>query len=46
MMMSAHPDAAKVCENVGADDFLSKPFEIDVLVEKVETLLQAASQEK
>ncbi len=39
MMMSAHPDAAKICENIGVDDFLSKPFEIDDLVEKVENLL-------
>lgn len=40
MMMSAHPDAARICENIGVDDFLSKPFEIDDLVNKVEKLLQ------
>lgn len=40
MMMSAHPDASKICENIGVDDFLSKPFEIDDLVSKVENLLQ------
>ena len=39
MLMSAHPDAAKICENIGVDDFLSKPFEIDDLVNKVENLL-------
>ncbi len=40
MMMSAHPDAARICENIGVDDFLSKPFEIDDLVNKVEKLLR------
>ena len=40
MMMSAHPDAVKISENVGVDDFLSKPFEIDDLVKKVEKLLK------
>lgn len=39
MLMSAHPDAEKICEEIGADDFLSKPFEIDDLVHKVENLL-------
>ena len=40
MMMSAHPDAVQISENVGVDDFLSKPFEIDDLVRKVERLLK------
>lgn len=39
MLMSAHPDAAKICNEIGVDDFLSKPFEIDDLVNKVENLL-------
>lgn len=39
MLMSAHPDAGKICDEIGVDDFLSKPFEIDVLIEKVENLL-------
>lgn len=38
--MSAHPDAAEICREIGADDFLAKPFEINDLVNKVETLLQ------
>lgn len=40
MLMSAHPDAAEICREIGADDFLAKPFEINELVNKVETLLQ------
>ena len=39
MMMSAHPDAKKLCENTAVDDFLNKPFEIDDLVKKVALLL-------
>ena len=39
MLMSAHPDAAKICTEIGADDFLAKPFEITDLLNKVESLL-------
>ena len=39
MLMSAHTDAEKICDEIGADAFLSKPFEIDDLVSKVENLL-------
>lgn len=39
MMMSAHPDAKTLSEKAGVDDFLTKPFEIDDLVNKVEALL-------
>ena len=40
MLMSAHPDAAKISDEIGADDFLAKPFEIDDLVQKVDRLLK------
>ena len=39
MMMSAHPDAESISRSIGVDDFLTKPFEIDDLVNKVEKLL-------
>jgi len=38
IMISAHPDAGKSSIEVGADDFLAKPFDIAVLLNKVEKL--------
>lgn len=35
IMISAYPNARQSVTNVGADDFLAKPFEIDALLEKV-----------
>jgi len=40
MLMSAHPDASKISKTIGVDDFLTKPFEINDLVAKVENLLK------
>jgi DNA-binding response OmpR family regulator len=39
MMISAHPDAEKACKDAGADDFLEKPFEIDVFLKKTRSFL-------
>lgn len=38
VMLSAHPKAEQEAQLSGADDFLSKPFEIDELLEKVARL--------
>jgi len=38
IMISAHPDAEKSSIEVGADDFLAKPFDVSVLLERVEKL--------
>ena len=35
IMVSAYPNAKQSVANVGADDFLAKPFEIDALLETV-----------
>lgn len=40
MMMSAHPDADKISKAIDVNDFLTKPFEIEELVNKVEGLLK------
>jgi DNA-binding response OmpR family regulator len=36
VMVSAHPSAAGSVRAVGADDFIAKPFDIDVLLAAVE----------
>ncbi len=36
IMLSAHSDASKLADISGADDFLEKPFDVDVLIETVE----------
>ena len=38
IMVSAHPDAAISTKKAGADDFLAKPFDINILLQKVEAL--------
>ena len=35
IMFSAHPSAAETARQAGADDFLAKPFDIDVLLAKI-----------
>ena len=34
IMISAHPNAKEICLNAGADDFVSKPFDIEELLSK------------
>ena len=41
VMLSAHSDASKLADVSGADDFLEKPFDVDVLIETVEKHLVA-----
>jgi DNA-binding response OmpR family regulator len=39
IMMSAHPDARKICMDAGADDFVSKPFDFQDLLAKTTRLI-------
>ena len=39
IMFSAHPSAEETSKQAGADDFLAKPFDVDVLLDKIVRLL-------
>jgi DNA-binding response OmpR family regulator len=39
IMFSAHPSAEETARQAGADDFLAKPFDIDVLLAKISQYL-------
>ena len=43
IMFSAHPAAAAVIEEYGADDFISKPFDVNNLLQKVNSQLGISS---
>ena len=40
LMFSAHPNAEKVCMEAGADDFISKPFEMNDLIDRIVFFLE------
>lgn len=39
LMISAHADRSHIMENCNADDFMEKPFDINVLLSRVEGLI-------
>ena len=39
MMISAHPNAMELCMEAGADDFIPKPFDMQELIAKVNSLI-------
>jgi CheY-like chemotaxis protein len=41
IMFSAHPSAERTAFEAGADDFVEKPFDIDVLLHKIERLISS-----
>lgn len=40
LMMSALHDAGRKCKEAGANDFIAKPFEMDELIARINTILQ------
>ncbi len=42
LVVSAHPKAAELAAQLEADDFLTKPVELSVLLSRIEQLLQNA----
>jgi DNA-binding response OmpR family regulator len=40
LMFSAHPTARETCLTAGADDFISKPFEMNDMMEKINFFLE------
>jgi DNA-binding response OmpR family regulator len=43
LMISALPDARKICVDAGANDFISKPFEMEEMLAKVDSLVNKVS---
>ncbi len=42
LVVSAHPKAAELAAQLEADDYLTKPVEMKILLARIETLLQKA----
>ena len=40
LMMSALHNVDEICKSAGAEDFLSKPFDMETLTEKIQSILQ------
>ena len=39
MMISAHPNAKEICLQAGADEFISKPFDMQDILSKISKLV-------
>ena len=39
MMISAHPNAKEICMQAGADEFISKPFDMQEILSKIQYLV-------
>ena len=40
LMISAHPNAKKICLEAGADDFIAKPFDMNDILSKISNLVK------
>lgn len=40
LMISAHPNAKEICLQAGADDFISKPFDMQDILSKINSLVK------
>ncbi|MET0391864.1 MAG: response regulator [Chitinophagaceae bacterium] len=40
MMISAHPNAREICLQAGADEFISKPFDMQDILSKISDLIK------
>jgi DNA-binding response OmpR family regulator len=46
MMISAHPTAKQICMDAGADDFISKPFDMPDILSKISRLIPETKENK
>jgi DNA-binding response OmpR family regulator len=46
MMISAHPNAKQICIDAGANDFISKPFDMQDILLKINRLMPAGENKK
>ncbi len=42
LMVSAHPTAREMCLQAGADDFISKPFDMEDMLSSIQGLLEGS----
>jgi len=40
IMISAHPNAKEICLEAGADEFISKPFDMNDILSKIDRLIR------
>ena len=44
IMISAHPNAKEICLDAGAEDFISKPFDMKDLLSRVSRFVQPVNK--